>query len=139
MSAQRAALSPSLSVVIAVWGSDPPRGGRAVDWATYFFRYSAYLACFGFLPFLRLRFRHGRQFGRMRVRGRGLAIRVLGVCASPLIPAVLLARIAMRVARSGRDWGAFAVSLPLLGCFAVAWALGAASGYLAPREARPRS
>lgn len=91
---------------------------------------------FGFAPFIRQRLRHGREFGRRRLEGRAPAWRVAAVAASPLIPAVLLGKIALRVLRSRRDWRPFLAALPILCAFVLAWALGEASGYLAPRPGR---
>ena len=88
-------------------------------------------ASFGFLPFVRQRLRHGRVFGRTRVRGRRPAFRALAAAASPLIPLVLLGRISLRVLRSRRDLGPFLLSLPVLCGFVLAWAAGEAAGYLA--------
>jgi len=93
-------------------------------------------ASFGFRRFLRQRFRHGRQFGRTRARACGPWRRALHAAASPLVPAVLLARVGARVARSGTHAGRFVAALPVLLCFVVAWAAGEAVGYLAP--GRPR-
>lgn len=177
---------------------DPPRGGRAVDWATYFLRYSAYFGpdreravedlagdnasykrsalaghpefardgfweldfhrglraeghelvsvpairvaqrrSFGFGRFLRQRFEHGTQFGRARLRGRGALVRVVAAMAASLVPAIFLAKIVRRVARSGRDLGPFVVALPALLCFLAAWAMGEARGYLLAGRAEP--
>jgi hypothetical protein len=87
---------------------------------------------FGLFPFLAHRFRHGREFGQARLRGRGPALRIAAIVASPLIPLLLAGKIAMRVARSGRDLGPFAACSPILLCFVLAWALGETAGYLAP-------
>jgi GT2 family glycosyltransferase len=174
---------------------DPPRGGRLVDWATYFQRYNAYLhldreqpvgdiagdnaayrraellrhpqcftegfwepdfhrlllnegktllfipsmritqtTSFGFRRFLRQRFVHAIQFGQARMRGRGWGYRLAGLLASPLIPLLFGAKIARRVLASGRDIGAFMLSLPILGCFLMAWGAGEACGYLLPER-----
>ncbi len=180
--------SPALGGAI-----DPPRGGRLVDWATYFLRYSAYLgyrreqvvadlaadnasyersailahpellkggfweqelharlrgeghsltfvpamrvrlrASFGFVPFLRQRLLHGRRFGRARLLGHGPVWRTAAILAAPLIPAVLVGKVVLRVVRSGRDFAPFLASLPILSAFALAWAAGEAWGYAAP-------
>ena len=87
-------------------------------------------ASFGFRRFLRQRFDHGRRFGRTRLAGRGGGARVVHILASPLVPAVLAARIAGRVLRAGSDLGPFVAALPFLACFVVAWAAGEAAGYL---------
>lgn len=83
----------------------------------------------GFWCFIGQRWRHGQQFGQTRMCGRSLAFRAAGLLAAPLVPAVLLARIVGRVARSRRDFGPFLLALPLLLCFVLAWATGEACGY----------
>jgi hypothetical protein len=83
----------------------------------------------GFRRFLRERFQHGRRFGRARLQGRGTAARVLHVLASPLVPAILLARISSRMLRGGRHLGRFAAAFPVLTCFVLAWSAGEAAGY----------
>ena len=70
------------------------------------------------------------QFGQARMRGRGWPLRLAGALACPLVPWILLAKVARRVWRSGRDLAPFLASLPVLGLFAAAWALGEAEGYL---------
>jgi hypothetical protein len=91
---------------------------------------------FGFRPFLRQRFQHGRQFGLTRLRGRGPWARALYVAASPLVPAVLLAKVTARVLGNGRHLGRFVGALPVLACFVLAWAAGEAAGYLAAGPSR---
>ena len=85
---------------------------------------------FGFRRFLRQRFDHGRRYGRTRLAGRGAWARAVHVLGSPLVPAILLARITGRVTSAGRDLGPFVAALPVLACFVVAWAAGEATGYL---------
>jgi hypothetical protein len=169
---------------------DPPCGGGAKDWATYFLRYSAYLKytreqivdeiagenasyereslvahreaitdgfwepdfhrllraegkTLSFVPAIQVtqsvpfgvrcfcvqRFQHGRQFGQMRLRGSSAPMRIARVVTSPLIPAVLLAKIFGRVVASRRYFGRLLFSLPLLFVFVVAWTLGELIGY----------
>lgn len=91
---------------------------------------------FGFRRFLRQRFEHGRRFGRTRLAGRGAGARAVHVLGSPLVPAILLARIAGRVVRGGRDLGPFVAALPVLACFVLAWAAGEGAGYLDAAAAR---
>jgi hypothetical protein len=91
-------------------------------------------ASFGFAPFLRQRFLHGRTFGQARLRGQGITWRAAAILGSPLIPAILLAKVALRVLRSRRDWRPFLASLPITTAFALAWAAGEASGYVAPGQ-----
>ena len=85
---------------------------------------------FGFWPFIGQRFHHAIQFGQARMRGKGLGVRLLGVCALPLIPPLFMTKILMRVWRGRRYRGAFFASLPVLGCFLTAWALGEVLGYV---------
>lgn len=94
-------------------------------------------ASFGFAPFLRQRFRHGRAFGQARLRGHGASWRGAALFGSPLIPAILLGRVTLRVLRSRRDGGHFLASLPILFAFVLAWAAGEATGYAAPGTHAP--
>jgi hypothetical protein len=91
---------------------------------------------FGFRRFLRQRFRHGRRFGLTRLRDQGPWARALYVAASPLVPAILLAKVTARVARNGTHLRRFVAALPVLVCFTLAWAAGEATGYLGLRPAR---
>jgi hypothetical protein len=56
--------------------------------------------------------------------------------ASPVIPIILLSKIAQYVGRDGRYIGQFFRCLPALLGLVVAWALGEASGYLGLFESR---
>jgi hypothetical protein len=96
-------------------------------------------ASFGFRRFVSQRLRHGREFGEARVRGKGPALRAAAVLASPLVPLILLGKVVLRVARSGRHLGPFLLALPILLCFVSAWGVGEAAGYLLgrPGPARP--
>jgi hypothetical protein len=89
-------------------------------------------ASFGFWPFLRQRLLHGRRFGRARLEQHRLAWRIAAMLAAPLVPAVLVGKVLLRVVRSGRDLGPFLGSLPILFAFALAWGAGEAWGYWAP-------
>jgi hypothetical protein len=91
---------------------------------------------FGFRRFLRQRFRHGRRFGLTRLRGRGPWSRALYVAASPVVPAILLAKVTARVARNGTHLGRYVAALPVLLCFIFAWAAGEATGYLGLQPGR---
>jgi hypothetical protein len=55
---------------------------------------------------------------------------------SPVLPAVLLARMAANVARKGRLGGAFMRALPLTAMLTVSWSLGELVGYLSAPERR---
>lgn len=86
-------------------------------------------AAFSIRCFCTQRFQHGWQFGRMRVRGSSAPVRIARIATSPLIPAVLLAKIVGRVLVSRRYFGQLLLSLPLLFVFVVAWTLGEIFGY----------
>jgi hypothetical protein len=86
-------------------------------------------APFGIRCFCMQRFQHGRHFGRMRLRGSSAPVRIARVVTSPLIPAVLVAKIFGRVVASRRYFGRLLFSLPLLLVFVVAWTLGEVFGY----------
>lgn len=86
-------------------------------------------AAYDFVSFCRQRLHHGRHFGSERTRGRSALVRALRVVSAPLIPAVFLAKIGMRVARNGRDYGPFVRSFPVLATFVLAWVAGEVSGY----------
>jgi len=86
----------------------------------------------GFWTFCKQRYRHARQFGQARLRGKSVGERVFRVVTSPLIPMVFLVKIARAVIGGGaRYWGPFVFSLPALSCFLLAWAAGECGGYLA--------
>ena len=89
-------------------------------------------APFGVRCFCMQRFQHGRQFGHMRLRGSSAPVRIARVVSSPLIPAVLLAKIFGRVVASRQYFGQLLFSLPLLFVFVVAWTLGEVVGYCTP-------
>ena len=89
-------------------------------------------APFGLQCFCKQRFQHGRQFGQMRVRGSSAPVRIARIATSPLIPAVLLAKIFGRVFASRRYFSQLLFSLPLLLVFVIAWSLGEVFGYCAP-------
>jgi hypothetical protein len=91
---------------------------------------------FGVRRVLRQRFRHGRRFGRTRLRERGPGTRALYVAASPLVPVILLAKVTARVVRAGKYLGRFLAALPVLLCFVMAWAAGEATGYLGLQPAQ---
>jgi hypothetical protein len=82
---------------------------------------------------LRERFRHGRYSGAYRAATLGHGWR-RGVLAAPLVPAVLMLRVARRATRAGR-LGAALAGFPALVPLAVAWAMGEAVGALHTRAA----
>lgn len=86
-------------------------------------------ASFGIGRFCRQRRHHGRQFGVARMRGKSAALRLAGVLAFPLIPPLLLTKVARRVLARGRYLGPFLASLPVLMLFVTAWGWGEVEGY----------
>jgi hypothetical protein len=73
------------------------------------------------------RFAHGRHFGTGRARSHG---RLRIVAAAPIVPFVLAARAARRVAGSIRERWRFLAALPWFLALAAAWAVGEARGAL---------
>ena len=83
-----------------------------------------------------LRFAHGRHSGAFRV-GQGIRTKWQMVLGAPLVPAVLLVRVARRVARAPAHWPGFLSALGAFLVLATAWAAGEAIGGLtAPPKMR---
>jgi GT2 family glycosyltransferase len=75
---------------------------------------------------------HGRAFAQMRLAEQQLpAIRVavLALAALPVLPALLGARILVRVLRSSVPFARFLLALPVLVAALFAWSWGEATGY----------
>jgi hypothetical protein len=85
---------------------------------------------FGFFDFLRQRLHYSRYFGGLRFERRARARRLAWAFLSLGLPALVLFRIARDALPRPAYRGAFLRSLPALSCFALAWALGEAVGYL---------
>ena len=85
----------------------------------------------GVLGFCAQRYRHARHFAALRAAGRPMVWRLARAVAAPLVPPLLLWRIAAHVREKGRHGRELARALPLLLLFLVCWAAGEASGYLA--------
>jgi hypothetical protein len=82
------------------------------------------------------RFAHGRHSGAFRVRD-GIRTRWQMVLASPVVPFVLLARVARRVLRGRGHAVSFLTSLGAFFVLAFAWAAGEAIGaFLAEGQMR---
>lgn len=75
------------------------------------------------------RFLYSRALAALRLEGRPAWARALYAAATAALPAVLLARIAVRSWRAGRG-GLFLRSLPLQVAFVTCWAAGEATGAL---------
>lgn len=88
------------------------------------------------LPFARAAvhlFEGGRRFGVYRRRGWTAAERALRVLAAPLVPGLLLLRLALRLAdRRPRALPRLVLALPYLAGLLGAWSLGELLGHLAP-------
>ena len=83
--------------------------------------------------FCRQRRSHGRRYGADRLTGRGTAEKLARLATSPLLPAVLLAKVARRILPHRPYRTAFLTALPALALFVGAWALGEAEGYWSAR------
>ncbi|MFQ5745746.1 MAG: glycosyltransferase [Gemmatimonadota bacterium] len=82
-----------------------------------------------FGAFCRDRFTHGRAYARRRLAEGSTVSRWLLAAGTPVLPFLLLSRVARRARRSHR--GPFLRAGPLTLAFLSAWALGEAAGYLA--------
>ena len=81
--------------------------------------------------FLCRRYGHGRYFAARRSVDFSFRQRLVRVLGAPVVPLLLLNRIAGRVRRKRRYGGKFLSSLPLIACFLFSWAAGEAVGYAA--------
>jgi len=95
-----------------------------------------YSSTFGFGAFVRQRFWHGRQFGSARSIRVSSLLRMAYLLASPIVPLLLLSRIAGRVVSRGRHVQKLILCVPLMTIFLCAWAIGEASGYLIPQPSQ---
>jgi SAM-dependent methyltransferase/glycosyltransferase involved in cell wall biosynthesis len=83
---------------------------------------------FGYCYFLRQRYLYSRSFAGARLKGSPWWKKVAYTCATPLLPPLLLGRLAATVARKRHHAKQFICSLPLLLTFVVAWAIGEGAG-----------
>lgn len=80
------------------------------------------------------RYEHGRDYARTRLAEEGSSRRWILFVASPLLPSLLVWRVAR--AAAPKRWGAFCRALPATFAFLCAWSVGEAVGYLrGPRPA----
>jgi hypothetical protein len=82
------------------------------------------------LPFMGLRFSHGREYGFSRANNAPLARRLAWVFASPLIAPLIFGRVIARAASRPRLRRTLPSALPWLMLFTVAWSIGEARGYI---------
>ncbi len=85
-------------------------------------------ATFSFGPFCVDRYRHGRDYARVRVQKDSHVARWLRLLGSPLLPGFLLWRV-YRAAASENYWG-FLRAIPFTAAFLTAWSVGEAVGYV---------
>lgn len=86
--------------------------------------------------FFQQRFLHGRAFGAERAAHTSMPKRMFYIFASPLIPLILLARVTMNVLKYSPHRFKFFLSVPWLIFYAVGWAFGELSGYLAGKHSQ---
>ncbi|MCW5976877.1 MAG: hypothetical protein KIT09_02310 [Bryobacteraceae bacterium] len=72
----------------------------------------------------------GRSFASSRVRWIGGVRRAIHAFLTPVLPAVLVARMTLDVMKKGRLRGAFLKALPLTVLLSVSWSAGELAGYL---------
>jgi len=92
---------------------------------------------FSFVSFTRQRWSHGRRFAAAQRTAMPTARRWMRVLAAPLVPVVMLTRIARRtLRRPDRLW--LLTSAPWLLWFLAAWSAGECAGYTAGAPPRSR-
>lgn len=72
----------------------------------------------------------GRVFAETRVAAIGFSQRMVYALTTPLLPAVLLARVAKHMLRQSRSLGQMAATLPLVAGLLFGWAWGEFLGYV---------
>ena len=85
---------------------------------------------FGFGYFMTQRYHYSKSFAGMRLAGARRWKRLAYACATPLLPALLMARIVATVWRKGRHRATLLRAVPLIGTFVISWAWGEAAGAL---------
>ncbi|MGE0470180.1 MAG: glycosyltransferase [Nitrospira sp.] len=91
-----------------------------------------HLRSFTFMKFMRQRFWHGRQFGSSSAMRLSTAVRLAHIVAVPLVPFLMLSRIARHVFRRRRHVAQMLLATPVIVLFLASWATGQVMGYLAP-------
>jgi hypothetical protein len=81
-----------------------------------------------FWDFCRDRYEHGRDYARTRLVEEAGSRRWLLTAVTPLLPVVILTRVARAAAPT--RWGAFLKALPVTLAFVTAWSVGEAVGYI---------
>jgi hypothetical protein len=83
---------------------------------------------------LRERFIWGRSYAAARCQMVG-GKRAIYAALSPLLPAVLMLRMAATARKKGRNMGKFLKALPIIAALLVSWSAGEVVGYLTARSA----
>ena len=91
-----------------------------------------HMRSFTFMTFMRQRFWHGRQFGSSRAIRLPTAVRLAHIVAAPLVPFLMLSRIARHVFCRRRHIVQMLLAAPIMVLFLASWATGQVMGYLAP-------
>ncbi len=87
---------------------------------------------YSFGAFMAQRFFHGRQRGSERAAHMSLGGRITRVFAAPLVPFVMLYRVAARVLQRRRFVAQFLTAAPVMLAFFSSWAAGELVGFIAP-------
>ena len=77
------------------------------------------------------RWKHARRYGAGRSAGSGLMTRLARVIVSPVVPALLLARIIRNLRSRGEPIGRWLPALPHLGVLLATWSIGEGWGTIA--------
>ena len=85
---------------------------------------------FPFGYFMAQRYHYSRSFAGMRLQNAPRSRRLLYACATPLLPPLLLWRMAATIWRKGRRKREFVLAVPVIGVFLLSWAWGEAVGAL---------
>ena len=85
---------------------------------------------FPFGYFMAQRYHYSRSFAGMRLQGAPFSRRLLYAVATPLLPPLLLWRMATTIRRKGRRKKEFLLAVPVIGIFLLSWAWGEFVGAL---------
>jgi hypothetical protein len=85
---------------------------------------------FPFGYFMSQRYHYSRSFAGMRLQSAPRVRRFVYAAATPLLPPLLLWRMATTIRRKGRRTKEFTLAVPLIGIFLLSWAWGEAVGAL---------
>lgn len=95
-----------------------------------------HMRSFTFKDFMRQRFWHGRQFGSSNAMRLSAVSRLAHIVAAPLIPFLMLTRIARQVLRRRRHIAQLLLATPVILLFLASWATGELMGYVVPTGRR---